>query len=167
MSGPKTRRAVFAILVVVAVLIPVWATLAAGGGAGGAGASASASGAACDHWCGNGSATVTVGGTTTTVSGGGCFDEGAAGMDARFGDWMEGQSDYVALTYFRPGGATPTPPGAVATDDMAPHPNGNVAGIPFALGRDTVIQVGADGTGTFAGTDVNDGRPIAGTFSCG
>ena len=129
----------------------------------------------CDHWCGNGSASVTIGGATTTISGGGCVDTGATGYDIRFGDWqgLQGISSYVALTAFRVGGATPTPaptsnpqasPGA--TDHASALVTGSVGGNPFVLGNDTIVTLNADGTGSFSGTDVDGAGLIKGTYRC-
>jgi hypothetical protein len=165
MPRKRSQRAVVAILVIVAFLIPTLAILASGG-SGHAGATADPSGG-CDHWCGNGWATVTVGGTTTKVPGGGCYDEGVSGVDARFGDWLDGSFDYVGLVFFRPGTATPTGAAADSQNDMASYPSGSVAGLPFVLDKDSVIHVDSNGTGTFSGKDINDGHAVAGTFNCG
>jgi hypothetical protein len=163
----EVRRSAVAMLVVVAVIIPVIAMVAGGGG----GATNTPSpGTGCDHWCGNGWAKVTAGPTTVTVDGGGCFDQGALGVDARFGDWqgVAGTSSYVSLTFYRPGGATPTPAIAGATPEHPPIPvNGSMSGSPFVLGPDAVVVVNADGTGSFSGADINDGHAVSGTFYCG
>jgi len=132
--------------------------------------------AGCEHWCGRGSASVTIGGASTSISGGGCFDQGSAGYDIRFGDWqgVQGVSSYLALTAYRVGGATPTPaitanPLAApsATDHFSPLVSGSVGGSPFVLGDDTVVAFNADGTGSFSGTDLNDAGMITGTYRCG
>jgi len=130
----------------------------------------------CEHWCGNGSARVTVAGTTAAVTGGGCYDAGPAGIDARFGDWgNNGVGDFVSVTGYRTGGPTPTPaptstnssaqPGADATDHPGVAVDGSVSGVPFVL---TTAQVtfAADGTGSFSGTDQNGSGDVSGTFSC-
>ena len=131
--------------------------------------------AGCDHWCGNGHAVVTVAGTTATISGGGCFDQGSAGYDIRFGDWqgLQGVSSYLAVTAYRVGGPTPTPaitpdPRAApsATDHAVPLVGGSIAGSPFVLGSDTVITFNADGTGSFSGTDLNGAGLVTGTYRC-
>jgi hypothetical protein len=130
---------------------------------------ASAGNTGCDHWCGNGSATVTMSGTTTTISGGGCYDVGAAGVDVRFGDWqgLEGLSSYLMLVTYRVGGptaaATPTP---APSDHLAPNIIGSVNGKPFILGSDAVVALSANGTGSFSGTDVNGYGSVKGTFDC-
>ncbi len=131
--------------------------------------------AGCDQWCGNGSATVTVSGTTTTISGGGCYNAGAAGYDIRFGDWqgLEGLSSYLALTAYMAGG--PTPPPAPTTNPLAaptptghasPIASGSVAGNPFVLGDDAVVTLNANGTGTFSGTDLDGAGVVTGTYTC-
>ncbi len=131
--------------------------------------------AGCDNWCGNGSAAVTIGGTTTTISGGGCFDTGSAGYDIRFGDWLgvQGVSGYLALTAYRVGGPTPTPavtqnPLAApsATDHSSPIASGSVDGSPFILGSDAVVTLNADLTGSFSGTDENGAGLVKGTYRC-
>jgi hypothetical protein len=124
----------------------------------------------CDHWCGNGTATVTMSGVTTTISGGGCYDVGAAGVDVRFGDWqgLEGLSSYLMLVTYRAGGATaaatPTP---APSEHLSPNIIGSVNGKPFILGSDAVVALSADGQGSFSGTDVNGYGPVRGTFTCG
>jgi hypothetical protein len=129
----------------------------------------------CDHWCGNGSAVVTIGGVTTNITGGGCYDQGSAGYDIRFGEWqgLQGVSSYLALTAYRAGGPTPTPaitPNPLAapsaTDHATPLVNGSVGGSPFVLGDDTVITFNADGTGSYSGTDLNGAGLIKGTYRC-
>jgi len=165
----ELRRSGVVLLVMGIIAMLVIATVAVGG----PGASASTTpipGSECEHWCGNGWARVTIGPTTVTVNGGGCYDRGAEGFDARFGDWqgVQGASSYVALTFYRPGGATPTPALAGATPENPSYPaGGSVSGSPFVLGPDTVIVANADSTGSFSGTDVNDGRQVSGTFVCG
>jgi hypothetical protein len=133
-----------------------------------------AGGSSCDHWCGNGSAMVTLGGVTTAMFGGGCYDGGSAGVDARFGDWQDltGQvSSYLSVKAYHAGGPTPAP---AATPDepgdtghFSPTVSGSVPGIPFSLGEDTVVTLNAGGTGSFSGTDVNGYGPVTGTFNCG
>lgn len=130
----------------------------------------------CDKWCGNGSATVTFGGATEQLSGGGCVDGGIAGIDARFGDWLgiTGASGYLMLVVYRPGDPTAAS-AAIATptsgspDDSAPaEPEvvGSVHGQPFILGSDAVVSITQDDTGSFTGTDVNGLGVASGTFSC-
>lgn len=125
----------------------------------------------CQQWCGHGWATVTLGGATTTISGGGCFDRGPAGVDARFGNWEDdptGSASYLALTAYRVGGPTPTPPTSAATDEHpTPAVGGSVDGNSFILIVNTAVTLGADGTGTFSGTDDNDNGTVTGTFNCG
>jgi hypothetical protein len=128
----------------------------------------------CEHWCGNGSARVTVGGVTATISGGGCYDAGAAGIDARFGDWGNaGIGDYVTVSGYRVGGPTPTPAptvAALAVPSATGHLNvavdANVAGQPVVLDTDATVTFAADGTGSFSGTDLNGSGKVSGTFNC-
>lgn len=165
----QTRNTAVALIIVAALMLPVMATIAAGGGAT---TTASAAPAACDHWCGNGWATVTVNGLTTQISGGGCYDRGADGIDARFGDWQDGAGDYVAVTGYRPGGATPAPATPGPTDQGPPvRGSGSVSGSPFGLGADATVVFNTDGSGTFSGNDVSNGTtggfPVKGTFYCG
>jgi hypothetical protein len=129
----------------------------------------------CEHWCGNGWAVVTFGGTKTTISGGGCYDQGSAGYDIRFGDWqgLQGVSSWLGLTAFRAGGATPTPaitpnPQAApsATDHASPLGGGAVNGETFVLGTDAIVTLGADGTGSFSATDLNGSGQVTGTYRC-
>lgn len=128
----------------------------------------------CDHWCGNGSARVTVGGVTATITGGGCYDAGAAGIDARFGDWgPTGVADYLTVNGYRAGGPTPTPaptanPLAVpsATGHLSPAVDASVAGQNLVLDTTAVVTFAADGTGSFSGTDQNGTGIVTGTFSC-
>jgi hypothetical protein len=129
----------------------------------------------CDKWCGNGSATVTFGGETEKLSGGGCVDGGAAGIDGRFGDWLgiTGVSGYLMLVAYRTDISTPT---AATTALASGSPNdsttaeptviGSVGGQPFILGSDAVVAITPDDTGSFTGTDVNGLGVASGTFSC-
>jgi hypothetical protein len=128
----------------------------------------------CDQWCGNGSATVTFGGATEQLSGGGCVDGGIAGIDARFGDWLgiTGVSGYLMLVVYRPGAQTAAPTATATSgspDDSAatePEVVGSVHGQPFILGSDAVVAITPDDTGSFTGTDVNGLGVASGTFSC-
>ena len=124
----------------------------------------------CDHWCGNASARVTFLGQTTTISGGGCYDSGAAGMDVRIGDWAgDGSGDYLMLSGYRPG--TVPAATAIATDDAGnpqytPAVAGSVGGTPFTLDDHAQVTFNSASTGTFSGTDVNGFGDLTGTFSC-
>jgi hypothetical protein len=164
----QTRNTALALVVVAAIMLPVMA-IAAGGNVGGG---ASTTPADCQNWCGNGWATVTINGLTAQISGGGCYDRGADGIDARFGDFELQQSDYLGITGYRPGGATPTPetPGASVFGPPT-RAGGSAAGTPFVLGTDATIVFGTDGSGSFSGTDVSNGAgggfPVKGTFFCG
>ena len=119
-------------------------------------------------------ARVTVGGVTATISGGGCYDAGAAGIDARFGDWGNaGIGDYVTVSGYRVGGPTPTPAptvAALAVPSATGHLNvavdANVAGQPVVLDTDATVTFAADGTGSFSGTDLNGSGKVSGTFNC-
>lgn len=114
-----------------------------GGGGGGGG-----------DWSGNGSAQVTVGGTTVTTSPGGCYDGGSLGVDFRFGSWDKQTADWII--------------GLAHHDGSKPGPvSGSVNGKTFVLGTDVAATVGADGKGTFSGTDsVGGNGKITATFSC-
>ncbi|MFI5258428.1 MAG: hypothetical protein ACHQ01_02285 [Candidatus Limnocylindrales bacterium] len=165
----RIRRASLALALVTAV-----AAVAAGCGSSSV-ATSGPGGSGCDYWCGNGSATVTIGSTTTSISGGGCYDGGSAGVDARFGDWgPTGIGDYLTLIAYRAGGPTPTPvatttgppAGPTPTGHPSPNVSGSVNGTPFVLGTDTVVSLGANGAGSFSGTDLNGIGRVKGTFTC-
>jgi hypothetical protein len=165
----QVRRTALALVVVIAVMVPVMATIAYGG-AGAAPTDALSATPGCENWCGNGSATVTIAGTTSDISGGGCYDRGADGIDARFGDWqgVQGAASYLAFIAYRPGGATPTPAIAGATPQYPANPlSGSVGGSPFVLGPSAVITFNSDNTGSFSGIDINQGGSVSGTFVCG
>ncbi len=165
MAGVRVRRAplVLAVLVL-AVLVDGCSSGASP--TGGVGDSPG-----CDHWCGNGSATVTIAGNTTTISGGGCYDGGSAGVDLRFGDWgANGVGDYLTLIAYRAGGPRHAR-GNARRSERQPIPNADRQrqrlGQPIrprgGCGRD----LNADGTGSFSGTDVNGIGLVKGTFTCG
>ena len=128
----------------------------------------------CEHWCGNGSARVTVGGVTATITGGGCYDTGAAGIDARFGDWGNtGVADYLTVNGYRAGGPTPTPApttnplaAPTATGHLNVAVDASVAGQNFVLDTDAAVTFAPDGTGSFSGTDLNGAGKATGTFTC-
>ncbi len=130
--------------------------------------------AGCDHWCGNGSARVTVGGVTATITRGGCYDTGAAGIDARFGDWGNtGVAEYLTVSGYRVGGPTPTPEpttnplaSPTATDHLNVAVDASVAGQNLVLDTDAMVTFAPDGTGSFSGTDLNGAGKVTGTFSC-
>jgi hypothetical protein len=170
-KGPRrnrqTRNTALALVVVAAIMLPVMAIAAAGNNAG-AGASPTPD---CQNWCGKGWATVTINGLTTQISGGSCYDRGGDGIDARFGDW-DGPGDYMAVTGYRAGGATPAPATPGPTDGGPPvHGSGSVSGNPFGLSADATVTFNKDGSGSFSGTVVNSdassGSPVRGTFFCG
>jgi hypothetical protein len=127
----------------------------------------------CEHWCGNGSARVVVGGVTTSINGGGCYDTGAAGIDARFGDWVEGGiGDYLMVGGYRAGGPTPTPASTanLARPSATDHPSialdASVGGQPLVLDASALVTFAANGTGSFSGTDLNGAGRVTGTFTC-
>jgi hypothetical protein len=134
----------------------------------------------CQHWCGSGSARVTIAGAATTISGGGCYDQGSAGVDARFGEWEDDsdQISYLALTVYRSGGPTPPPaPTAVPRPTgpgISPEPtnppvynvSGSVGGNPFILDVGAAVSLDASGHGSFSGDDIDCAGTISGTFSC-
>ena len=138
-----------------------------------AGASGGGS-SSCEHWCGSGSARVTVGGVTATITGGGCYDTGAAGIEARFGDWgPTGVADYVEVSGYRAGGPTPTPApttSSLAAPTATGHLNvavdGSIAGQNFVLDTDAVVNFAADGSGSFSGIDLNGAGKVTGTLTC-
>jgi uncharacterized protein YraI len=169
MTSSRFRRASLLLAVLMAV-----AALAAGCSPSTA-TNVDQNGNPCEHWCGSGSAQVTAAGATTTITGGGCYDQGSAGVDARFGDWQGlAAGDYLEVTGFQAGNATPTPVPTVnpkASPGETEHPgntvDGSVNGAPFVLDTDTVVTLKADRNGTFRGTDLNGAGTISGTFSCG
>jgi hypothetical protein len=123
----------------------------------------------CQDWCGGAWATVAIANTTWTINGGGCLDEGSDGINVRIGDWqgLQGLSDYIELTGYRPGGPTPVPAPTLGPDDHpGPTVDGSVNGQPFVLLGGTVTFTSANG-GVYSGTDANGAGAVSGTFSCG
>jgi hypothetical protein len=149
------------------VIIGIVAAFAIGAG-GGTAAPQATFNVDCGHWCGSGTATISFGGSSSQVTGGGCYDTGATGIDARFGDWLgvQGVSDYLQLTILPPGLASPTPDENGDSPVYEPIVTGSINGSPFVLGPDAVIRYTADGTGSFTGTDLNGGGAASGTFTC-
>ncbi|MGA3057174.1 MAG: hypothetical protein ABSE70_03940 [Candidatus Limnocylindrales bacterium] len=125
-----------------------------GGGAPTTAPSQGGGGGGADNWSGNGSAKVTIGGTTVTISPGGCYDGGSLGVDFRFGAWDKQTDDWII--------------GIAHHDGSQPEAiSGSVGGKPFVLGTDVAATIGADGKGTFSGTDsVGGNGKITATFSC-
>jgi hypothetical protein len=126
-----------------------------GGGAPTTPASQGGNGGNGGNWSGTGSAKVTVGGTTVTLSPGGCLDGGTVGVDFRFGGWETPTTgDWVI--------------GIAHHDGSKPEAiSGTVGGKPFVLGDDVTATIGGDGKGTFAGTDLASGNAkITATFAC-
>ena len=118
------------------------------------GGAAPSAGGSCSYWCGTGSATVTVDGTSTTVASGGCLVQSAA-VDARFGDWWNGGTATAEVAIL-----------AYKTDSKAPTISGKVGSTYFVLGTDATATVGADGSGTFSGTNSIGTGKISGTWTC-
>ena len=108
---------------------------------------------------GGGSFTVTMGGSTYTVTGGDCAP-GISGdyFVAEAGDWIDGNdpsatADFVSIMIY--------------PDGHAEHGGGLVSGIKFYL--DTGDQKGAGDLtsgGTFSGTDAYGHGAVSGTFTC-
>jgi len=129
------------------------ATSNTGGGGGTQAPAAATGGGGGGDWSGNGSAKVTVGGTTFTVSPGGCYDGGTLGVDFRFGAWDSQTADWII--------------GIAHHDGSNATVTGRVNGKTFVLGTDVAATIGADGKGTFSGTDsVGGNGKITATFSC-
>jgi hypothetical protein len=129
------------------------ATSTTGGGGGGSEES-SAPGGGTNYWSGTGSAQISAGGQTVTVSPGGCYDGGEQGVDFRFGSWETPTGgDWVV--------------GIAHSDGTQPEAiSGSVNGNLFVLGDDRAATY-ANGQGTFSGTDsVGDLGQITGTFTC-
>jgi len=132
----------------------------------------------CQYWCGSGSARVTIGGTTTTIAGGGCYDQGSDGVDVRFGDWEDDsdQLSYLALTAYRTGGPTPPPTPTAAPIPSGASPgqteppeynvSGSVDGNPFILDVGASVTLDQAGKGAFSGIDIDGAGLIKGTFTC-
>jgi hypothetical protein len=126
----------------------------------------------CGHWCGNASATVTYGGQSGRIDGGGCYNAGSAGIDVRIGDWQgEGTGDFLMLEGYAPGGPTPAPTVAATDDSGNPVPTatvtGSFAGTPFTVVTNSAVKFTSATGGTFSGTDVNGNGPVSGAFTCG
>ena len=124
---------------------------------GGSTSAPSGGGGDCTYWCGHGTASVTMGGSTVQISGsgiGGCFDSGTGVVDARFGDYHSGATNnYVMILVYRDGGTEPTVTGAVG-------------GKVFVLGSDETATIGSDSKGTFSGSNSIGTGTVSGTFSC-
>jgi hypothetical protein len=108
----------------------------------------------CSFWCGNGSAQVTVGDATVTMSPGGCADASDNDVDARFGDFTKKKGDWVIALVYYDGGQTPFVSGSVGGKMFTMSTNG-------ATGT-----VGHDGKGSFSGTELLGTAKISATFSC-
>ncbi len=125
----------------------------------------------CEHWCGNASARVTLGGQTTPIQGGGCYDTGGGLMDVRIGDWQENSAgDFLAVTGNRAGLPSHAPT-AVPTDSNGnptadPPVQGSVGGVPFTLDYSATVLFTSVSTGTFSGNDLNGAGTVSGTFTC-
>ncbi len=127
------------------------------GGGGPTAATSQGGGGDCSYWCGTGSAQVTMGGATVTISPGGCYDGGKNGVDIRFGDFTKSGTaaakDYVVALVYHGGNGTPIVSGGV---------NGEL----FVLSTSGATgTIGDDGKGSFSGTNMFGGT-ITATFSC-
>jgi hypothetical protein len=108
----------------------------------------------CTFWCGTGSAQVTVGSATVTMSPGGCYPASDNDVDARFGDFTNKKGDWIiALVYY--GGS------------KTPLLSGNVAGKAFMLSTSGATgTIGTDGKGNVSGTEFLGTATTSATFSC-
>ncbi|MGA3057173.1 MAG: hypothetical protein ABSE70_03935 [Candidatus Limnocylindrales bacterium] len=108
----------------------------------------------CTFWCGTGSAQVTVGGATVTMSPGGCYPASDNDVDARFGDFTNQKSDWIiALVYY--GGS------------KTPILSGSVGGKAFMLSTSGATgTIGNDGKGSVSGSEFLGTAAISVTFSC-
>jgi hypothetical protein len=108
----------------------------------------------CSFWCGTGSAQVTIGDSTVTISPGGCYAGSDNDVDARFGDFTNQTSDWIiALVYY--GGSE------------TPILSGSVGGTAFMLSTsDATGSIGNDGKGSISGTEFLGTATISVTFSC-
>jgi hypothetical protein len=107
---------------------------------------------------GNATATVTMNGQTYHLSGGTCTDVGSVlGTQVAVGDYdvasaEAGPGDFLLMIVK---GATVS---AVS---------GRAGGVPWALATGKQSgSIGADGTGTFSGTDFVTGTHVEGSFAC-
>ena len=108
----------------------------------------------CTFWCGTGSAQVTVGSATVTMSPGGCYPASDNDVDARFGDFTNKKGDWIiALVYY--GGS------------KTPLLSGSVGGKAFTLSTGGATgTIGTDGKGNVSGTEFLGTAAISATFSC-
>jgi hypothetical protein len=108
----------------------------------------------CSFWCGNGSAEVTIGETTVTLSPGGCADAGDNDVDARFGDFTKKKGDWATVLVYYGGGKTPLLSGSIGGKAITMSTSG-------ATGT-----IGNDGRGSLSGTEFLSSAKISATFSC-
>jgi hypothetical protein len=108
----------------------------------------------CSFWCGTGSAQVTIGDATVTISPGGCYPASDNDVDARFGDFTNQKSDWIiALVYY--GGS------------KTPILSGSVGGTAFMLSTSGATgTIDNDGKGSISGTEFLGTATISVTFSC-
>jgi hypothetical protein len=108
----------------------------------------------CTFWCGTGSAQVTVGSATVTMSPGGCYPASDNDVDARFGDFTSKKGDWIiALVYY--GGS------------KTPLLSGSVGGEAFMLSTSGATgTIGNDGKGSVSGTEFLGTAVISAIFSC-
>ncbi len=111
----------------------------------------------CSYWCGTASVQMTMGGSTVTISPGGCLEGGADGVDLRVGDFTNvgtaAAKDYVIALVYHGGDGTPIA-------------SGTVNGKPFVLDASATGTIGDDGKGTFSGTNMVGNGTVTATFSC-
>jgi hypothetical protein len=108
----------------------------------------------CTFWCGTGSAQVTVGSATVTMSPGGCYPASDNDVDARFGDFTTKKGDWIIALVYYGGGKTPIL-------------SGSVGGKAFMLSTSGATgAIGTDGKGSISGTEFLGTATISATFSC-
>jgi hypothetical protein len=108
----------------------------------------------CTFWCGTGSAQVTVGSATVTMSPGGCYPASDNDVDARFGDFTNKSGDWIIALVYYGGGKTP-------------FLSGSVGGKAFMLSSSGATgAIGTDGKGSISGTEFLGTATISATFSC-
>jgi hypothetical protein len=108
----------------------------------------------CSFWCGNGSAQVTVGDATVTMSPGGCADASDNDVEARFGDFTKKKGDWIIVLVYYGGTKTPLL-------------SGNIGGKAITMSTSGANgTIGDDGKGSLSGTEFLGTAKISATFSC-